>query len=131
MTSFEELDRALVERKQEWDDKSNYELSKSFHANELAGEIAEAVEVAQDIFDLAVSAKACNIVKKLERESYGLAGSRATRADLGDELADVVICAAKLANRYGLDLGFHVRRKFNSTSEKLGLKSMMQYESAR
>lgn len=112
MTSFEELHRALTERKREWDDKAGVELPLSYHANELAGEVGEA----------------CNIVKKLERAAYGLTGSRATIADLRDELADAAICLAKLSHRCGINLGDAVRTKFNATSIKLGLAARMRFE---
>jgi len=81
----------------------------SFRGVELAGEVGEA----------------CNIIKKLERERLGIAGSRATRAELADELADVLICADLIAMDEGIDLDAAVVRKFNATSEKLGMATRM------
>jgi NTP pyrophosphatase (non-canonical NTP hydrolase) len=76
-----------------------------FHATELGGEVGEVL----------------NVVKKLHREAMGWRGSRATLADLADELGDVLICADKLAAHYGIDLAEATARKFNATSEKVGL----------
>lgn len=128
MTTFEALDRALVERKKEWDDKAGVELPQSYHSNELAGEIAEAIEALDGLVELGKTVKVCNTIKKLEREAYGLPGSRATKDAAGLELADVIICAAKQFNRLGLDAGEYVRRKFNETSDKIGLKTKMRFE---
>lgn len=76
----------------------------SFHSNELAGEVGEV----------------CNVIKKLERERLGIRGSRDTIEHLAEEIADVVICADKLAARYGIDLEQAVTKKFNATSEAVG-----------
>lgn len=76
----------------------------SFRGNELAGETGEA----------------CNVIKKLERERLGWRGSRATKAQLAEELADVVICADLAAISAGIDLEQAVRDKFNATSAKNG-----------
>ena len=83
--------------------------SLSFRGNELAGEVGEA----------------CNVIKKLERERLGIAGSRATRDQLADELADVLICADLIAMDLDIDLDAAVVRKFNDTSELLGLATRM------
>ncbi|OLP56789.1 hypothetical protein BJF92_12005 [Rhizobium rhizosphaerae] len=82
----------------------------SFRAIELAGEAGEAL----------------NVVKKLERERQGWAGSRATLEQLAEELADVVICADLLALAAGIDLAVAVPRKFNATSEKVGLATRIE-----
>jgi NTP pyrophosphatase (non-canonical NTP hydrolase) len=77
----------------------------SFRGTELAGEVGEA----------------CNVIKKLERERLGWRGSRDTIEHLGEELADVVICADLVALSAGIDLSAAVVAKFNATSEKVGL----------
>lgn len=100
---FKVLREANVERQAEWDADSK--LTPSYRGNEAAGELGEA----------------CNIIKKLERERLGLKGSRASKEDLADELADVVICIDLIANDFGLDLGEAIKRKFNKTSEKYEL----------
>lgn len=102
---FARLREAQLHRQVLWDPKS--ELDASFHANEFAGELAE----------LAIL---CNVVKKLERERMGLAGSRDTIEHLGKEAADVVICVDKICARYGIDLWAFVVSKFNEVSEARG-----------
>lgn len=77
----------------------------TFHAMELGGEVGEVL----------------NVVKKLEREAKGWRGSRATVADLSEELGDVLICLDKLACFYGIDLATAAAAKFNATSDKVGL----------
>lgn len=76
-----------------------------FMAVELGGEAGEVL----------------NEVKKLVREERGWVGSRTTVQKLADELADVMICVDFLAWAYGIDLAVAVTRKFNATSEKVGL----------
>jgi NTP pyrophosphatase (non-canonical NTP hydrolase) len=95
-------------RQKEWDPENKITLA--FRGIELAGETGEA----------------CNLIKKLERERLGLRGSRATMADLASELADVVICADLIAMHEGIDLVAAVQDKFNETSRKQGLKTMME-----
>lgn len=80
-------------------------VSLLFRATELGGETGEVL----------------NVCKKIERERRGWRGSRATVQDLADELADVVICADLLALTEGIDLDAAIVRKFNVTSEKVGL----------
>jgi hypothetical protein len=63
------------------------------------------------------------IVKKLERERLGLRGSRATRQDLVDEIADVVIVADLICAVLDIDLGSVIIEKFNKTSRKYNLKT--------
>ncbi len=97
------LRAANAARQVEWD--AGGEIDAAYRGNELAGEVGEA----------------CNVIKKLERERRGIRGSRATVQDLADELADVVICTDLIAMQYGIDLDAAVERKFNATSEKVGL----------
>lgn len=93
----------VARRDKEWD--PNGVLPFSFRAVELAGEVGEA----------------CNIIKKIERHAYGLRGSTATREQLAEELGDVMICLALLANAAGIDLESATVAKFNASSLKLGL----------
>lgn len=58
--------------------------------------------------------EACNLIKKMRR------GEPIDLAEIGDELADVVIYADLLAARLGIDLGEAVRVKFNHVSTKRG-----------
>lgn len=101
--TFAALRAANSARQDEWCPDQKPDLS--FRGNEMAGEVGEA----------------CNIIKKLERERQGWNGSRATVADLADELADVVICADLVAESQGIDLGAAVACKFDLTSVKRGL----------
>lgn len=100
-------------RQAEWDKDS--QISLSYRGNELAGETGEA----------------CNIIKKIDRERMGIAGSRATVAQLAEELADVVICADLIAMDEGIDLDRAVAAKFNATSVKVGLATRMASSAAR
>lgn len=102
--SLTDLRVANIRRDEEWNTGSE-KLSLTFRGNELAGEVGEA----------------CNVVKKMERARLGLKGSHATAEQLGEELADVLICLDLLAMDAGVDLGVAVRSKFNATSEKYGL----------
>lgn len=101
------LRMANATRQAEWDPTNAITLE--YRGNELAGEVGEA----------------CNIIKKLARERLGLKGSRATKEQLADELADIVICTDLIAMDMGIDLDKAVREKFNRTSEKLGLSIFM------
>ena len=103
MTTHPTLRSANIARQDEWDQDG--QITASYRGNELAGEVGEA----------------CNVIKKLERERLGILGSRATVGELADELADVLICADLIAMHYGIDLEAAVARKFNATSEKVGL----------
>lgn len=177
MGYFATLREANAVREVEWD--SGGQLDGSFYANELAGEVGEAIEVAQDLilsspysgftldsladeladvvicthllankfgvevnkpssdFDTASSVEnellslavytghACNITKKLERERLGLAGSRATVDELADKLAYVLWETAYIAWIFAIRLDVAVAVKFNKTSTKVGLATMM------
>lgn len=106
MTTFKDLRSANAARQKEWD-KDN-KITLAYRGNELAGEVGEA----------------CNIIKKLERERLGIAGSRATKEQLAEELADVVICADLIAMNEGIDLMRRaVPAKFNATSRKVNLQT--------
>ncbi len=102
-----DLRRANEARQDEWCPDQKPDLA--FRAMELAGEAGEA----------------CNVAKKLVRERSGWRGSRSTPAELGAELADLVICADLCAMAEGIDLMAAVRAKFNATSEKVGLATRL------
>jgi len=106
--SISELQRAHVERQEEWCPDQKPDLS--FRGNELGGECGEAQ----------------NVIKKLERERHGWRGSRDTFEHLGEELADVIHCAVLCAITAGIDLEPAVIAKFNSTSEKNGLATTLR-----
>ncbi|EQB10411.1 MazG-like family protein [Novosphingobium lindaniclasticum] len=107
MAAFTSLRSANAARQAEWD--ADNRISLAYRGNELAGEAGEA----------------CNVIKKIERERLGIAGSRDTVAHLAEELADVVICADLIAMAEGIDLDAAVARKFNATSQKVGLATRM------
>lgn len=105
--TFPALARACVDRNIEWHGETQPSLL--FRATELGG----------------ATLRATKVVRKLAREREGWPGSRATVDDLADELADVVICTMHVANCEGIDLGAAIVRKFNATSQKLNLKTML------
>ena len=82
--NFQTLREANVARQAEWDPSDKVNLS--WRCNELAGEAGEV----------------CNVLKKLHREKVGLPGSRATKDQLAEELADTVICVDLVALTAGL-----------------------------
>ena len=110
-TTFEKLRKASVARQKEWDTGSE-KLSLAFKGLEMAGEAGEA----------------CNVLKKLERERLGLIGSRSTLLDAAEELADVVICVDLICQELDIDLGEAIKHKFNKTSLKNGLKTVIDDE---
>lgn len=99
------LQIAHIARQDEWCPDQKPDLS--FRGNEMAGEVGEA----------------CNVIKKLERERQGWRGSRATKEQLAEELADVVHTAILCAITAEIDLDPAVADKFNATSEKVGLRT--------
>lgn len=101
--SLADLRAANLARQDEWCPDQKPDLS--FRGNELAGEVGEA----------------CNQIKKLERARHGWRGSKGSLDALGDELADVVVCADLVAISAGIDLQSKVIGKFNATSEANGL----------
>lgn len=106
--SIVELQRAHVERQEEWCPDQKPDLS--FRGNELGGECGEAQ----------------NVIKKLERERHGWRGSRDTVEHLAEELGDVIHCAILCAITAGIDLEPAVIAKFNNTSEKNGLATKLR-----
>lgn len=108
---YKQLREANVARQKEWDNPDS-PVTLSFRGVELAGETGEA----------------CNIIKKLERERFNIRGSRTTKLELAEELADVVICVDLIAMDCGLDLEAAIRDKFNRTSNKYNLDTHMGFE---
>lgn len=78
MASLREVN---IIRDAEWD-TTDTGLDGSFFGNELAGEVGEAIEVANDL--------------------YTSAPPKSTVEDLGEELADVIICVDLLALKFGI-----------------------------
>jgi len=105
--SLIDLRMADIAREKVWDPDDLITLT--YRSTELAGEVGEA----------------CNVVKKLERERLGIRGSRATKEQLAEELADVIICVDLLAMEFNIDLSEAVRAKFNATSVKYDLPTRL------
>jgi len=110
--AFTTLRAANRARQAEWD--KDAAITPAYRGNELAGEVGEA----------------CNVIKKLERERLGIAGSRSDVEALAAELADVSICVDLIAMHYGIDMDVAVTRKFNATSAKVGLATRLDLLSA-
>lgn len=110
MSVYTSLREANAARQEAWCEEGDPAPDLAFRGIELAGEVGEAL----------------NIIKKIERERHGWRGSRATLEDLADELADVVICADLAALAVGIDLTAAIVRKFNATSEKVGLPQRLK-----
>ncbi|MBB5985980.1 MazG-like family protein [Sphingobium lignivorans] len=81
-----------------------------YMANEFGGEAGEVL----------------NEVKKLVREARGWRGSRTTIEKLGDEIGDAIICLDSIARSYGLSLAEVTARKFNKTSDAVGLPQRLE-----
>ena len=124
-----DLRAANLARQEEWCPDQKPDLS--FRGNELAGEIGETIEAAIQVLILSTLAgRASNLIKKLERERDGWIGSRGTKADLAEELGDIVICCDLVGITAGISLQDAVVGKFNATSEKNGLSVKLVPEPA-
>lgn len=84
MTNHTTLRAANEARQAEWDPTGKVDLA--WRINELAGEVGEV----------------CNLLKKIHRERLGIKGSRATKEQVSEELADVMICIDLTAITAGL-----------------------------
>lgn len=127
---FATLREANAARQDMWDGAAG-KLDLAYRANELAGEVGEALSAYEthmlNVLDKSMGlAKAAgrmaNVAKKIERERRGLRGSRATLEELADELGDVVVCVDLIARAEGLpDVERLGAAKFNKTSDKVDL----------
>lgn len=108
MVEYSSLREANEARQKEWSEEG---LSIEFLGVALAGEVGEA----------------CNIIKKLARERMGLVGSRATVAELAEELADALIYLDIIAMQEGIDLDDAIEKKFNKTSEARELATRLRF----
>ncbi len=111
--NFADLRTANRARQQEW--PGSAQADTAFRAIEVAGESGEVAEA----------------VKKLLRERRGIKGSTASVESVADEIADTIIALDLLAENLGIDIGPALARKFNATSEKYGLKTRIDPDSAR
>ncbi len=112
---FDTLRDANIRRNGEWRATGGSvgsvtdKLPLAFRAAELAGEAGEA----------------CNEIKKLERHRLGLVGGKTDLEGLRQELADVLISVDLIAMDLEIDLAAAVREKFNATSQKHGMKTLL------
>ena len=105
--TFNVLRDANRNRQKEW--PGNEHADVAFRAIEVAGEAGEVLES----------------VKKFLRAERGIKGSTATKEDVAAEMGDLLVSLDLLADALGIDLGGAVRRKFNATSEKYGLRTYL------
>lgn len=107
-----QLAKANLTRSLEWQGYAPNKQDVLFCGLELGGESGEAQ----------------NVIKKLWRGLNGWAGGldeATAKEKLAEELADVVICAERVAACVGINLTEAIPAKFNATSKKNGLKTVM------
>lgn len=108
--TLKEIQVANYRRNLEWHLDDAEPWTGADYGNEMGGEVGEAQ----------------NVIKKLRRIETGVAkrGGK-TREELlemlREEIADVIITAANVANYYEIDLSSAVVGKFNATSDKYDL----------
>lgn len=103
---LDELRRLNIERQKEWDPENKATLS--FRGLEFAGEAGE------------LASK----VKKLARKTeFDFVGSNYDMEDIKEEVGDVLITLDILCNMMNIDIAEVTRAKFNSTSEKVGMRT--------
>lgn len=121
---FNDLRTALAARSAQWTGK--LKTGGLFRLVEQGGEAGEVASAVLPLLEhLAAVGRAQNVAKKLYREEQGWVGSRATKQQLADELADSIITAYNTAAEYDIDLEEAYRTKFNETSDKVGIKVKM------
>ena len=110
--NFSDLRRANRARQSEYYVAvSGFSWTGPHYGNAIAGEVGEL----------------CNVIKKLDRGlPSDVAQQESLLASIGDEIADVAIYLDLLAEHFGIDLGECIRRKFNSTSERLGFLTRLE-----
>jgi hypothetical protein len=74
--------------------------------------------------------RACNTLKKLEREHRGWPGSRTTVDALHVELSTLLSLVYAVAHQFSIDVGTATAAKFNHTSEKVGLGTRLMQPAA-
>lgn len=108
---FSALREANRARQAEWPCAESVDLA--FRALEVAGEVGELA----------------NKAKKLVRLQRGISGTSEAEIDLleaiAKEAADVVISLDLMCEDLGIDLGWAVTGKFDETSAKHGLKTLL------
>ena len=105
--SFDNLRRANNKRQQEW--PGNEHADVAFRAIEVAGEAGEVAEA----------------VKKFLRAQRGIKGTTLDVEDVASEMGDLVVYLDLLASEMGIDLGNAVMNKFNATSRKYEMRTLL------
>lgn len=106
-----ELRRLNIERQKEWDPDNKATLS--FKGLEFAGEAGE------------LASK----IKKLARKTeFDFVGSDYDMTDIEEEVGDVLITLDLVCQKMGIDIEKVTKKKFNATSEKVGLKTKFDPE---
>lgn len=106
MSFLSELRRLNIERQKEWDPENKATLS--FKGLEFAGEAGE------------LASK----IKKLARKTeFDMAGSNYDMTDIEEEVGDVLITLDLVCHKMGIDIEEVTRKKFNATSDKVGMKT--------
>lgn len=67
----------------------------------------------------------CNTIKKQERARFGMVGAQGSLEDLNKNLNEVILHVHRLAAAMGLEAVDCVAEKFNLTSRKYGLETIM------
>ena len=85
-----------------------------------------ATSIGDALIEVAMKAgRVCNTVKKLERAGFGMVGSTSSIAALETDLNLLVRDVFWLARLFFLDAGACAAEKFNKTSAKYGLQTIM------
>jgi len=104
---FDTLRYANRMRQKEW--PGSDQADEAFRALEVAGEAGEV----------------SGAVKKYLRAKRGIKGSTASLDDIAAEIGDLIISVDLLADALSINLSVAVRSKFNSTSEKYEMKTVI------
>lgn len=108
--TFDNLRVTNQKRSVEWCGEDNALDSLEFRTIEFSGEAGELSDA----------------IKKLLRFRAGFRGGVQAIEDICDELADVIISTDRVAEKLHIDLAEAVIRKFNKTSRKNHLRTMME-----
>ena len=105
---FEKLRKQNIKRQLEWPGSEKATLE--FRTIEVAGEAGEV----------------CEAVKKYLRSTHGIKGTTMDVNDIADEIGDTIIALDLLASHLNIDLGEAVKTKFNKTSKKYDLQTLIE-----
>lgn len=122
MTTIRELQEIDAERARLWHENAG-EWSLADWSNATQGEGGELLEAVLNL--LAHLGKSGNAIKKIRRQETGTKpqgdpSMDVLIAEVGEELADVILYALLSYEALYLDAEFHINRKFNKVSQKNG-----------